>query len=91
MFVILLYLQSFFLDNKRIPFKATVEQSPSVFHNLAQNVYIGAGNNRGHPEGFFDGALHSVRLFCTADWNATEPVPLCCRVRNSSVVVLLKE
>jgi Concanavalin A-like lectin/glucanases superfamily len=54
----------FFMDGKQIPFQATIEQSPERFNNFHNNVYIGAGNNRGSPEGFFDGAIDQVKFFC---------------------------
>jgi len=54
------------MDGKRYPFEATIEQSPAAFRNFKRNVYIGAGNNRGTAQGFFDGALSDVRLFCKA-------------------------
>lgn len=58
---------AFYMDGKLYPWIATVEQSPSQFIPLKRNLYIGAGNNRGTPEGFFDGAIDNVRIFCGLD------------------------
>lgn len=68
------------MDGKLQPFIATIENSPKEFHKFHRNLYVGAGNNRGRPEGFFDGAISGVRVFCGR--NISVSSGYCCRTCN---------
>ena len=74
---------SLFIDGDNFAFNATVEEGPASFTNLKTNLYIGAGNNRGYSEGFFDGALDDIQIFAEAQG----PIfgKNCCRVCYETV------
>lgn len=75
---------AFYMDGLMYPWITTIEQSPDTFQPLKRNLFIGAGNNRGTPEGFFDGSIDNVRFFCNA--NITQIKAPCCRSCNNTQV-----
>jgi len=74
---------AFFMDGVLYPWLATIEQGPAEFApSFKRNIFIGAGNNHGRAEGFFDGALDSFHMYCGKQvLQAFNP---CCRVCNGS-------
>ncbi|KKP92726.1 MAG: hypothetical protein UR96_C0006G0002 [candidate division WS6 bacterium GW2011_GWC1_36_11] len=55
-----------YVDGVAQTLNGACSQSPATFNNWTQPLYIGAANNRGTAEGFFNGSIDEVRIFNTA-------------------------